>query len=96
MECHGLAATLTVTARGAHRRQTLEGRLGPTQSGAMFEHDAANYLGVSAAALRAWRARGDGPAYYKLSKSVRYRLADLDAWLERRRVPETRSTVTRN
>jgi hypothetical protein len=63
-----------------------------TEHRAMFERDAARYIGVSAAALRAWRARGRGPVYYKISKSVRYRLADLDAWLDRCRVP----TAARN
>ncbi len=46
---------------------------------------AARYLGVSDAVLRLWRAQGKGPRYYKAGeKLIRYRRADLDAWIEAR------------
>jgi len=46
---------------------------------------AARYLGISEAALRLWRAEGKGPRYFKAGvKLVRYRKADLDAWVEAR------------
>jgi len=49
------------------------------------EREAARYLGVSGAALRLWRARGEGPRYFKAGlKLVRYRRADLDLWIESR------------
>ncbi len=45
----------------------------------------AKYLGVCEASLRAWRADGTGPDYYRAGpKLVRYRRADLDAWIEAR------------
>lgn len=58
------------------------------------EADAATYLGVSHFTLRQARARTwakpyrqpSGPAYLKLGRSVRYRLADLDAWLDAHRI----------
>lgn len=47
---------------------------------------AAEYLGVSPRFLEGRRLRGGGPKYLKLGSSlrarVRYRQADLDAWLE--------------
>lgn len=43
---------------------------------------AAQYLGLSKYTLECWRARGDGPRYLKLGRSVRYRVADLDAFAE--------------
>jgi predicted DNA-binding transcriptional regulator AlpA len=52
---------------------------------------AAAYLGVTIAALRAWRLRGpedrnSGPRFIRLSPSmVVYDLGDLDDWLERKR-----------
>ena len=56
--------------------------------------DAARYLGVSPSLLRKLRMRGHddpgepGPAYIRLSRQlIVYELAELDAWLEGRRVP---------
>lgn len=46
---------------------------------------AARYIGVSEASLRLWRSEGRGPRYFKAGlKLVRYRRADLDAWIEAR------------
>ncbi len=49
--------------------------------------DAAQYLGLSPWTLAASRLtppRCDGPPYVRLGRAVRYRLADLDAWLDAR------------
>ena len=55
------------------------------QQHAYNEREAARYLGVSRAALRLWRSRGEGPRYFKAGeKLVRYRRADLDSWIESR------------
>lgn len=29
-----------------------------------------------------WRTKGFGPKYYKLGRSVRYKKADVDAWID--------------
>lgn len=58
----------------------------------MIEHQstltpiqAAKYLGISEGALRLWRSQGIGPRHFKAGeKLVRYRRADLDAWIEAR------------
>lgn len=53
----------------------------------MFNEDqAANLLGCSVALLRKWRLFGEGPAYCKVGRLVRYRQIDLDAFLEAHRV----------
>ena len=58
----------------------------------LTETDAARYLGVSVAFLRASRMRTPrssvpGPVFLRAGKrGVRYLLADLDAWLQARRV----------
>jgi len=44
------------------------------------ETDAARYLNFQPTTLKAWRRLGRGPAYYRVYRSVRYRLEDLDAW----------------
>jgi hypothetical protein len=43
---------------------------------------AAAYLGLEPSTLEAWRCRGGGPVFVKLGKAVRYRLDDLDKFLE--------------
>lgn len=51
--------------------------------------DAARYLNISPATLATSRLsppRNDGPPYIRYGRAVRYRLADLDAWLESRRI----------
>lgn len=49
------------------------------------EQEAAPYCGVSVSYLRQSRTRHsdiEGPPYLKIGRAVRYRQADLDAWLE--------------
>lgn len=43
---------------------------------------AAPYVGVSVRTLQAWRVQGKGPVFLKLGRAVRYRICDLDDWLE--------------
>lgn len=47
------------------------------------EHDAAEFLNVSVRSVQAWRVRGDGPRYVKISaRCIRYRRRDLQEWFE--------------
>jgi hypothetical protein len=62
-----------------------------TTAAALAERDAGRYIGYRPTALRLWRAEGRGPAYYRAGRTVRYRIADLDAWMLSRRV-ETRDS----
>jgi hypothetical protein len=50
------------------------------------EKDAAPYCAVSIAFLRKCRARGTGPAFLRMGRTVRYLRDDLDAWLRQHRV----------
>jgi hypothetical protein len=58
----------------------------------LTESQAANYIGMSVAYLRADRVRGKvkgrtpGPSYLRLGRSIRYARPDLDAWIEACRV----------
>lgn len=50
-------------------------------------------LGMNTKALRYWRSRGEGPRYFKLSPNVvRYRRADVEAWLSNA-ITNTKSTT---
>ena len=43
---------------------------------------AAQVLGLAVSTLNKFRVYGTGPRFVKLGRSVRYRPADLDAWIE--------------
>lgn len=48
-------------------------------------HEAAQVLGVSLSTLAVWRCTGRyNLPYIKVGRKIRYRLADLEAWLETR------------
>lgn len=57
--------------------------------------EAAEYVGVSVPTLNRWRVQGDGPPYVKIGSRVRYRRADLDAWLSQRIVSSTSEAAER-
>jgi excisionase family DNA binding protein len=54
-------------------------------SGLMPPKIAAQYLGYSVRALEEWRRKGTGPEFLRVRRSIRYRRADVDAWLERQK-----------
>lgn len=41
-----------------------------------------DHLGVPVATLAKWRSEGYGPRYAKVGRHVRYRISDLDLWLD--------------
>ncbi|MBA3053764.1 MAG: helix-turn-helix domain-containing protein [Sphingomonadales bacterium] len=53
--------------------------------------DAASYVRLAVVTMERLRLTGDGPPFCKLGKAVRYRKADLDAWLASRLVQSTSS-----
>lgn len=55
----------------------------------MNVQEAAHYVRLSAPTLNRFRTTGGGPRYAKLGGAVRYRKADLDAWLTSRLVGST-------
>lgn len=42
----------------------------------------ADYLGVPVATVYRWNSLGLGPQRYRVGKHVRYRRADVDAWID--------------
>lgn len=55
----------------------------------MTTAEAAEYVRLSQPTLERFRLTGSGAEFLKLGGAVRYRKADLDAWLESRRVRST-------
>lgn len=48
--------------------------------------EAARYLGVSRRSLDNWATRGEGPRFFKVGRAARYRVSDLERWIESRAV----------
>jgi len=55
---------------------------------------AAALLGIRARTMDLWRLRGDGPTYIRVGGQIRYRRADIEAYLTARTVtPQRRRTA---
>jgi len=48
------------------------------------EYEVAKLVHLSVATVRRWRLMSQGPRYLKIGAAVRYRPADVIAWLETR------------
>ena len=60
---------------------------GPTGQGLLDTTQAARHLGVQATTLVSWRCSGRYDlSFIRVGRCIRYRPADLDAWLEGRTV----------
>jgi predicted DNA-binding transcriptional regulator AlpA len=57
---------------------------------------AAARLGIAAGTLRNMRVDGTSPPYVKVGYAVRYRVADLDAWLSARTVMPREAAASPN
>ena len=51
--------------------------------------EAADYVRLGKPTMERFRISGEGPVFVKLGGAVRYRKADLDSWIEPRRVRST-------
>lgn len=48
--------------------------------------EVSEFLGVPVATLYQWRHRGIGPKVHKLGRHLRYRWAEVEAWVDRQAV----------
>lgn len=56
----------------------------------LTENEAAKALGLQPRTLQAWRHRGGGPAYVRISaRCIRYAVSELEAWAKARTVAST-------
>lgn len=62
----------------------------------LSEDEAAQKCVVQKQTMRSWRSRGRGPAYLKLAGRIRYRLADIEAFIESCRVVPGRKARTKS
>lgn len=65
-----------------------------TDDPVLNERQAADYLGCSPATLKLWRSKKIGPPAIRWNggRSVRYRLSDLEDFIETSKNPTTSST----
>jgi len=82
--------TLTADLRNAEAEQAAADRAADLRNA-----EAAAIIGVAPPTLSTWRSKGRGPRFVKCGKSVRYRRADLDAWLQSRTVETAESVAAR-
>lgn len=62
----------------------MSGRSG-AQGGRLYgPKDIAEYLGVPLATVYSWQTKGTGPKFSRIGKYVRYRLSDVDRWIDER------------
>lgn len=54
------------------------------------KNEVAAYLGVRPKTLDVWASKGQGPPYIKVEYARRYDWADVQAWLEARKVRPAR------
>lgn len=64
-----------------------------THNGLLLPAEAASYLRLTKDWLARHRRMGDGPVFVKINHLVRYRIADLDEWVDLRRCISTRYAV---
>ena len=53
-----------------------------TQPELLTTEAVSEWTGIPAETLRYWRQRGEGPAYTKLGRSIRYPRAEVQRWLD--------------
>ena len=63
-----------------------------TSNHRLTRKQAAAYLQVSLPTLARWASHKEGPPYFLIGGKARYRVAELDAWIETRRRNDGSST----
>jgi excisionase family DNA binding protein len=54
----------------------------PTDDRLLTARDVAQFLGIPMATLYSWRTRGIAPRAVRVGKHLRFRRADVDAWVD--------------
>ncbi len=56
----------------------------PVAPAFLSHSETASYLGIPEATLYALEYKGTGPRSYKIGRHRKYRLTDIEAWIEQR------------
>lgn len=57
----------------------------------LMEEHAARLLNLSVRTLQSWRLRGDGPAYVRAGRAIRYRRGDIISWISANTVTKVKN-----
>lgn len=57
------------------------------------EHGVSNYIKVPIKTLQRWRGEKTGPRFIKAGRLVRYRLKDVEEWLNRQTIETDREVA---
>jgi excisionase family DNA binding protein len=74
----------TTTAAGADPRAIQTRLVAPTERRLLSPEELASYLGVPLATVYRWRSCREGPPGMRVGRHVRYRLRDVEGWLDER------------
>lgn len=83
----------TLAERIAALEARLTGPSAPVLDGLLTPPMLAERIGQTERTLSEWRTRGDGPAFIRVGKTVRYRPESVDAWLLSREHNSTKDEV---
>jgi len=70
-------------------KQNLESHFSLNDERLLSRVDIQNIFGISQRFLEVAAVKGGGPAYHKIGRNVRYRVADLRHWIDAQRVNST-------
>ena len=79
-------AESSIARMSAHRFSYTQRKRAPRISSMdqlLTEAEVADYLRISLATIRRWRAEGTGPPWLRVGRGIRYSRRSLDAWVER-------------
>ena len=55
----------------------------------MTVQQASEYLGLAVSTLNKWRCLGGGPVFIKMGRAVRYRIEDLETFVQKSKASST-------
>lgn len=82
-EVERIERTKTISGNGAKNRR--DGTGAPPRLPLLSPTDLASYLGLPVATIYRWRSYGYGPMGFRVGRHVRYRIEEVDQWLEEQR-----------
>jgi hypothetical protein len=78
--------TTTITTEDTEKRSRRSKVPTIHSAQSLDEADTSRYIGYSRSWLRQQRMRAKGPVFFRVGRTIRYRIADLESWLDRHRV----------
>lgn len=91
-ESRHIAGLQSDIAALVERVKCLEAARPPPNEKLLSQEEAAVVIGVKPTTLSSWRHYGKGPRYVKVGRSARYKLQDIENWLDQQAVVPFKGT----